>query len=213
MESFLAYAVFFPALVALIKIWNASPQYRPILTLLILAGITELISSVGKFFSFRNDLVYNVYTILESILFVICFHYWGVISRKWAGALLVLNLLVWCWDMYSVSISTTLVSHHTTVAAMINIFLCILVVNSFILSNERKLLKHPKVLICLTLIMMYTYIVLTELFWRYGQSFSDNFLIQVNRIFTYTNFIGSLLLGYAILWIPRKQTFLLSSSS
>jgi hypothetical protein len=78
-----------------------------------------------------------------------------------------------------------------------------------ILFKEREILKNPAFLICLGIVVFFTYKVVIEMFWIYGLRESRNFRLNVYIILVYINLICNLIYALAILWMRRKQAFTL----
>ena len=85
------------------------------------------------------------------------------------------------------------------------------VTNSLIITEQRSLIKNPIFLLCISFIFFFTYTILVEIFWKYGLTKRSTFGFNVYIILEYVNLITNLVYALAILWMPRKQKFILRS--
>jgi hypothetical protein len=60
-------------------------------------------------------------------------------------------------------------------------------------------------------VVFFTYAATVESFWIYGISSSGNFASRVYYIMVVINLICNLVFALAMLWIPKRQRFILQS--
>jgi len=88
------------------------------------------------------------------------------------------------------------------------VLLGIRVIND-LLFTERDLLKNPTFLICIGIIIFFTYQIIEEMFWLYGLKESAIFRQNIQSILMIINLLSNLIYALAILWMRKRQAFTL----
>ncbi len=155
----------------------------------------------------------NIYVLLEGILYVGQFRTWGAFQKgKWQFRLLIGTLLlVWGIDNFILNHITTFNSLYRIYYSFCLVFLSIDEINRFLARMERALLKNPIFLICIGLLVFYTYKATMEVFYLLKLPFSFTFYDSVNLILTVVNLFVNLIFALAIIWIPTKHRYTLPS--
>lgn len=116
--------------------------------------------------------------------------------------------LVWLLNFWLVKNIFVMFHHFRIYYAFLLVLLSLYEVNTAIYGNTKTILKNTRFLVCTGLIMLYTFKIITELFWLYGINNSDAFLYNVYSWFGYVNMIINLLFILAVLWIPKKPRYI-----
>lgn len=77
------------------------------------------------------------------------------------------------------------------------------------LTEERNIFLHPVFLICCGAVIFFIFKLVIEIFWLYGIDRSSDFRKNLYHILIYINPAVNLIYTLAILWIPRKQRYII----
>ncbi len=154
----------------------------------------------------------NIYVLLEGLLFVWQFKLWGSFQRRrWVfHVVLAVVFALWIWDNLIVRTIHGLSSFYRIGYSILLVILAIDQINKLIVSERKSFLKNSKFLICIGVIIYFSYKLTTEIFYleALGKESSSEFVGQIFSIQKYVNLFANLLYAYVILWIPRKKIFL-----
>jgi hypothetical protein len=203
------------AIAGWIRIRKTDPAFLPFLLFLTVGFVAEVISIFLIRFKFTNASVYNVYSILESMLLIYLFTRWGFFVRmRWLPVLCYVLFPVVCiseW-IYRGDL-TSFCSFFIIGYSFLIIFLSINQLQVVLFTEPFRIYQNPVFLICLGLVLYFTSTVLIEFFWVYGLNKSGAFRKHVVSIFPFVNLFSNFVFLIAILWIPLKPRYLLRSSS
>src|ERR1700755_3364731 len=92
-----AYSISIAAIVGLVRIRKIHQSYRPFIYICILALLNEVISMVFVYLFRNNNYNYNIYAIVEAMLYLWLFKGWGHFSNKKRSYLFTIILLIGVW--------------------------------------------------------------------------------------------------------------------
>ena len=203
-----SFSVFIAATVGWVRLKYIAPAFYPFILCLSLGALNEIISIIVSYSGHSTMVNNNIYVLLESILLCTQLSRWNAWGRFHFNVLVTAILIltwsaenVFLFQLYGVS------SYFRLFYSAILVFLSINVSNRIIATEKGTLLKHPVFLICIGLLIYFTYKILVETFWLYGLGRSREFRENVYSIMIWINMIVNLIYAFAVLWIPAKQRF------
>ncbi len=205
------FSIFFAALFGVIRFNHIEKSYYPFIYICWLGLLFEIIA-----FFFQEPrgslLPSNVYVLLEGILFTWQFRLWGSFKRRpWVYYLVLLLITgLWVFDNLVLHEIHKLSSYYRIGYSFVLVILAIDQINKLIVVERKSFLTNAKFLICIGVIIFFSYKLTTEIFYLYALSkeSSSEFVIQIFIIQKYVNLFANLLFAYLILWIPKKKIFL-----
>ena len=207
----LSFSVLIAAGLSLIKFSKIRNIYYPFIYVIWLASLNEIISYVLVRNGMYNIINSNIYCLFESLLLLWFFKNLGSFqSQKWVFPALGLAFFVsWIVDNFFIqNIASNYSSWFILFYSFPVVILAINAINSLLI-KERELLRNPTFLICIGLIIFFTYRIVVEFFWVYGLYSSNSFANKVYNILSIINLLCNLIYALAILWMQKKQAFTL----
>ncbi len=199
------------AIIGWVRFKKTDPAFLPFLLLLTIGFINEIVSIILMKQGYDNIVNFNTFLLIESILLVWQFRRWGILRKAGIYPLLLI-LFCGCWIVESFFIpGISFNSYFFMVQSFILVMISIHMINIISLQESTPLYKQPVFLICLGLIIFFTYAVLVEAFWIFGLSKSRLFRLRVFEIMSYINLVTNLIFAFAFLWIPMKPQYILRS--
>jgi hypothetical protein len=216
--SFIANAIFslsiaIGGLIGLIRARKTDHDFLPFLILLWLGCLNEILSIVIISRGISNVVLYNTFTLVESLLICWQFRKWGLFNDRVAWYFFLQCLVVGTW-IYMHFIRSNIhvfnsgfIMGHSVLA----VALSIRILNRLSLSFTKDIMTNPIFLICIGIFIYFTYAILVEAFWVYGLNHSRAFRVRIYAILTYINLFTNILFAFAAAWIPLKRQYLLQS--
>lgn len=204
-------SILIPAVIGLVRFKKINSIYHPFLYLIWLGCFNELLSLTLIKFYFFNTITNNIYYLLEALLIFWQFKRWNLFHsyKKLFSLLVFLISIAWVINCFIVSKINVVASYYIIIYSFVIVLMSINMVNALLIREKRQLLKNPIFLICISFIIFYTYATLVEIFFIYGLTSSSEFRINIYHILSYFNLFSNLIYAIAILWMPRKQEFIL----
>lgn len=205
------YSIALAVIIGLVRFRKINPTYRPFIFICILGLCNEILSLVMLRLYRTNAVNANIYVWLEFILFLWQFRLWGSLNKKsWHFPLLVsLLTLVWIYDNLVWNQLTSFNSLFRICYSFCLIFLSIDQINSLLVRSRGSVLRNSRFLICIGIIIFYSYKATIEVFYLLKLNFSNSFYDNIAIILTLVNLFVNLVYTLAVIWIPRKQKFIL----
>lgn len=201
------------AIIGWVRWKKTDPAFSPFLWLLWLGLSNEIISLSIMNAGFSNAINYNLFCLAEFLLISLQFKRWELFkdSNKLFWALQFLFVGFWIvetmarWNVKGFD-SYFIIGH-----AVVIVLMSIHMLNKVMFMEPTALLKNPIFLICIGLVIFFTYSILVEAFWVYGLTKSKEFRIMIYEILAYINLFTNLVFALAALWIPMKRQYILQS--
>jgi hypothetical protein len=116
-------------------------------------------------------------------------------------------IIIWLAETFlSIYLNSKLASYFDIIYALSVVLLSIRAIND-LLFTEKELLKNPTFLICVGLIIFFTYQIIQRMFSLYGLKDSIDFRRSVQRILTIINCFTNLIYAVAVIWMRKRQPF------
>lgn len=211
--NLLSYSVGIASVLALLRFQRIPAEYRPFVYLLWAGLLTEI--AAGVLYNGRENIVpYNLFSLVEPVLILYQFRKWQLFERRrplYLG-LQGVFVLAWCLENLVFWHFAIFDSYFIIFYSFLVVLLSIHQINKLIVTTDFSLLRNPRFIICVGFIIYFTYSAVTEVFWRYGLDNEANQLRKgVSDFLVIVNLFTNLVYAFAVLWIPRKQKFLLQS--
>jgi hypothetical protein len=213
-------SVLLPAVSLFIEWKNISPKYKPLFYWILLKLVSEVGSSVIRFFYkdlgiSRDDLRsllygwYNTFVLIEAFLLFWMFYAFknkSLWSKRIYGVLLALCLVIFCAEWVYLGNYGKLLSFYRVVVSFIFVFISVDHINYLLVNERRVVWKNAEFLVCCGLVLYFCYKLLVEVFYYYARENKE----FDNHIYVIQQFIivlFNIILLFAILCLPRKQNF------
>lgn len=210
LSAILSFSIFIAGMIAVFRFSNIGEVYHPFIYLIWIGCINETVSYfliINHNNSILNSIIYGL---CESLLLLWFYYNLGVFKRNiFLYALVFLFVVIWFIESF---LSKRFGSNFNSVFSIAySLSVVLLGINSInkILLREREILKNPAFLICIGIVIFFTYKVVVEMFWLYGLRESKMFRINVLIILLFINLLCNLIYALAILWMKKKQAFTL----
>ncbi|MCW3116227.1 MAG: hypothetical protein JWM28_309 [Chitinophagaceae bacterium] len=205
------YSVTIAAITGLIRFKKIHKSYHPFIFICFFGLLNEVISNVAAYLFRDNGINYNLYSIIEALLYLWLFKSWGRFSRKKYSYVFTLSLLiiVWIFDNLLLNSLFTGNSLFWVIYSFCLVFLSIDEINLIVMSGRGSLLRDSKFLICSGLVIFYSYTATIYLFLFLRLNFSERFYSNIYLFLQAINFFVNLVFALALLWAPKKIRFIL----
>ncbi|HEX2535497.1 MAG TPA: hypothetical protein VHK69_17255 [Chitinophagaceae bacterium] len=207
----LGYSILLAGIIGIVRFQKIQSTYYPFLYCIWLAGVNEVISSYLLLTGQYNIINSNIYNLAEALLVLWFFRRLGAFQRYrflfpfFAGVF----TTAWVWENFIYhDFGTAFNSYFNIIYSFPLVLLAINAINTYLI-KERNLLKNPAFLICIGIIIFFTYRVLVEAFYVYGLNGSSSFSARVYDILSIINVLCNLIYALAVLWMQKKQVFTL----
>jgi hypothetical protein len=206
-----SFSIALAVIIGLVRYSKINQAYRPFVIICIVALCNELLSLLMLKRYGTNSPNANIYVWVEFILFLWLFSRWGSFNKKsWhfplvAGAL----TLIWIYDNLVWNSLGSFNSLFRICYSFCLIFLSIDQINKLIVKARGGLLRNSRFLICIGIIIFYSYKATIEVFYLLKLSFSNTFYDNIFLILSLVNLFVNLVYALAVIWIPKKQKFIL----
>ena len=162
---------------------------------------------------YSNAVYYNSFALAEAIILNWQFKRWGLFQKK-SELYIPLQLLFiagWITEVIMRNDIQQFNSYFIIGYSTVIVIMSINVLNNIMFKDPSFLFLNPIFLICIGVVIYFTYSILTEIFWLYGLNSSTKFRIRIYEIFAYVNLFTNLVFAFAILWIPMKRQYIMQS--
>lgn len=154
---------------------------------------------------------YNIFSLAESIMICWQFKRWNLFDKQnhlyyFLQAIIIAG---WVSEFIARKGAEHYLSFFIIFYSAITVLMSINMLNRIIFKEPSVLIFHPVFLICMGMIVYFTYAVLVETFWVYGLNKSTDFRIKIYEILSYINLFTNLIFAFATIWIPLKPRYIL----
>jgi hypothetical protein len=181
----------------------------PLLVVLSAGLLIEINSIFNVWFTGRDKTAFsNIYTFLEITLTIILFRKWGHTLQNKSAFCTVLLLITSVWVTDNLFLGRI---RMFSPYSLIPMYICMVMlsvneINWMIINVRGNLFRQPVFLVCLALLMLFSFFVLVEIFYFYAP---DSTVRQnIYKIQQYINIIYNCLLTLSFLCIPKKADFI-----
>lgn len=203
----LSLSIVAPVIVGMVRYRSIPVSYHPLIYLLLIGLGNELVC-YQFFYNSSNAVPVNIYFLLEFLLFAWLFRNWKNILRNTVLFREIVAAMVLMWFTENILLGNiTVFSPFFQVSySLLLVLLAVNQLNWLVVNEKGRIITNAIFIICIAVIIFFSYKVLTEVFYYYApiQSIkNDIFVIQA-----YLNVGYNLLLTIALLCIPPKRNFI-----
>ncbi len=204
-----SYTIAIAATIGLIRFQKINRAYRPFIFITIAALANEVASTLLIMSDNSNAISTNMLNLVEGCLWLFQIKVWGGFKRrKWVfPALFSTMVCIWIVENLVFGRIHVFSSIFAVTSAVVFVFLAIDQVNQLIVEEKGNLLRNSRFLICVGIIIFFTYRIMVESFYLMDLTQSNQFLRNVFGILVFVNVFVNLLFALAILWMPTRQKF------
>ncbi len=159
-----------------------------------------------------NYVIYNIYILVISLLYLQLFFNWQTFgTQKWR-LYIGWSILLFVWLTDHVFLGVERLINMTSIFRMTySSMICLLSVqqiNRLIINEKRSLLKNPRFLICISILVFFLLYIIQESVHLFNPDISQVFFKAIFIIRSRMTTFVYLLFFLAILWIPPKKPFI-----
>ena len=217
--TLLGFSILIAGIIALLRFNKSFMPYFPFILCIWIGCVNELLSYFLWQNGWHTSVNNNIYVLAEATLFLLFFRNMGLFEKQppvfWGlfGALLIL----WGWENIAEGKIASVSSWFRIAYSFLIVILSIAMISLLLYQNihtpwitgERNIFQHPVFLICGGAIIFFTFKLVIEIFWLYGIDHISNFRKNLYHILIYNNAAVNLIYTLAILWMPRKQRYII----
>jgi hypothetical protein len=200
-------SILFPAVVGIIRFKSADPDYRPFLYLIFISLFNELL--VGLYLTHRsrnvNILNWQLFNLVEWILLLVQFHYWGRLKRYRHLFIIILaiSLAGWIFENFIYSNIYAFNPVFLICYSFVLVLLSINTINSTVAEHNQPLGKNGLFIICVGIVIFFVYTIIVFLF--LALDISQTVLVQkIFDIRVYVNALANIIYAIGIYYIPAS---------
>ena len=203
--------IMIPAVVGWIRFPQINPVFYPFLISIWLNALNVIFGSIIVQFGYYNIFHYNIWFLIDAFLLLWLFKKWNLFESKkvyysvWA-------LLSVCWLAESIFLSNLTRDYNSYFRifySFLIVLLSISTINSLLMRERKPLIRNPIFIICCTFALYNTITVVAEAFFASHLQLENSFRINMDLMILYAGFLFNTIYAIAILWMPKKQAFIL----
>jgi len=206
---FLNHSIIIAAVIAFFRFKSISDSYYPFIILIWLGLLNESISLALISNGYSNTVNSNIYVLFDYLLILWQFYKWNTSGPSRYYIVAVIGLIVWIADNFLMNSPDQNNSAFRVFYSFIVLFFSIDKMNSIIIFENLRISKNAIFLICVGFIFYYTLKACVESFNMFHPGLTRILLRKFWLILYIANFITNLLFALAVLWIPKRQRFIL----
>ena len=205
----LSLSIFIAGIIGVLRFAQIPEIYRPFIYLIWIGCITEVLSIYFAYRYHNNLAIQTIYTLLESLLLLWFFARLGIFKKHKKFVYLLGSVFVISWaidNFWSGAFGSRYSFYFDMIYALFIVLLSIRAINN-LLFTEKELLKNPTFLICMGLMIFFTYQIIQRMFGLYGLKDTMQFRSSVQRILNLINCFTNLIFALAVLWMRKRKPF------
>lgn len=210
---YLSLSIIFAVIIGIVRYRKINKSYYPFVYNVFLVLLVEVVAVVlmknGNPKAFTSML--NVFSMIDFALFTWLFHNWGLFNRRKDVFTFILASFFVAWIILTLLLNRLTFPnfYFRILYSFALIFFSVNTFNKVVVHERGNIFRNPKFLICLGIIIFYTFFVMVCVtnVSVVRQSVTRLFRANLQEINVYSNLLVNLLYAAAMLWIPRKQNF------
>jgi hypothetical protein len=199
------------AIIGWIRIRKIDPAFFPFLLFLWLGLANELSSYMIVKAGYSNALSYNLFSLAEAILLTWQFKRWFLFADRTILYYILQGIFIAGWLIETAATGKLHLfnSYFIIGHSILLVLMSVNMINKVMFEDPFSLFKNPIFLICMGLIVFFTYFILVEAFWLNGLNRSKTFRIHIYEILPFVNLFTNIVFALATLCIPLKRQYIL----
>lgn len=203
--------VAFPAIAGLIRLLKMERSFYPFIIYLVVSLLNELL--VGIFLKDASRatrlLDWHLFNLFEGVIFLVQFYAWNIFRKQHQWLIAVGVVLVGIWLVENFITGDTSRSHpvYPIGYSFVLLLLSVQTIHYLVThENRQPLYKNARFIICVTLAVYFIYNIFVLVLLLLGSNAATKKLMaQIFEIRVYVNALSNIVLGIAVLYIPRKK--------
>lgn len=210
LQSFLfSITIAIPAIIGLYRYQSIDSRYRPFVWICCTLTLNEILMFVLIQNHIYTFITYNTVIIFVCAMYLALFKSWGLfVGKKYLPPVLFgLLLVIWITDHFIIEgyRLNKRTAYFRVFYSLTLVILSVNTINRLIISEKKNLLKNSRFLICIGLVIYFTYRIIVDAFSLKGMS--QPFLLQLGDFSRYLLVGLNLIFALAALWIPVKKNY------
>jgi hypothetical protein len=205
----LSMTILFPFISGLVRVRTISRLYRPFLLLIATGVLTEIINRITINYVRNNNVVINIYSLVECLLIIAQFYYWRFHSRtkRWYPYFGILCIGIWIWEnLFYRDVTVEVGSIFRVAEAFILVILSINEINYLLINDNKNLLKNARFLICAGFLVYFLYQILLEGSIYISSQQKGSIANRIIELSSYINAFVNIIYGIAVWYIPKRTS-------
>ncbi len=204
--------IILPAIIGIARFREMKKAYYPLVYLTWFTTITYILKNILAFTIRDNSIGFNIHALGEGIIILMIFKEWKLFKNRIKLFNWVLGVYIFFWIIYFLGFGliNTFYSHFEIFRHFILVFLTVHLLNSMISNPEISLLKDARFYTCLGFLIYFILNCTTSAFWIFNLEIGSVYRFPLSFIVNATHALYYILLGIAILIVPKRQTFILN---
>lgn len=200
-----------PAIVAAVRLPYISSDFDPFLISLWLNAFNVGFGNIIEPLGYYNIVHYNIWFLADAYILLWLFKKWNLFeSNKLYYSIAIILGICWFVEVIFVSKFTgDFNSYFRILYSFVVILMSIGMINSFLLKAKINPIRNSIFLICCTFVLLNTITVIGEAFFAYNLILGNEFRMYMEDLIIFINALCSLIFALIILWMPKKQAFML----
>lgn len=207
----LSLSIFIAGIIGVVRFSQIQDIYRPFIYLIWIGCVAEVANVYLAYARHNNLVVGAIYGLCESLFLLWFFSKLGIFKNRKKVLYLVIAAFVGIWfadNFLNLHAKANYTFYFDIVYAFSIVLLSIRAINE-LLFTEKELLKNPTFLICIGLIIFFTYQIIQRMFGLYGLKDSLDFRRSIQRILSIINCFTNLIFAFAIIQMRKRRPFTL----
>ncbi|NCW88686.1 MAG: hypothetical protein EBV71_07345 [Chitinophagia bacterium] len=203
------YSIVISVVISFFRLRVIDKQFYPVILFIWLSFLNEIASDITALIFRNNAFTTNVYKLLYTTLLVSQFHFWKVLGSGRRFYILMVSAVFFVWALTNFYFSNLWVFNSYTYLFhfILIVFLSVRLLGKNPFANYGFEMGRVIFLFCLALTIKFASSILVEIFWIYGLTSSDIFLLNIYGIINFVNLVFNILLAIAVFKIPKKREY------
>jgi len=204
----LSASILIPSIIGVFRYNQISFVYRPFIYLLWIGCFAEFLEAYFAYVYHNNVAIGIIYRLCESLFLLWFFNKLGIFNNYKVILYFLTTgfITIWLVDVFFSSSIYNFTFYFDIAYALVIVLLSIGVINN-LLFVEKDLLKNATFLICVGLMIFFTYQIIQRMFGIFGLRDSIDFRRNVQRILSIINCFTNLIYAIAVVWMRKRQPF------
>jgi len=210
-EKILSSSIFISGIIGIFRFNEIRSIYRPFVYLIWIGCVAEVLGAYFAYVYHNNLAVGAIYRLCESLFLLWFFNELNLFKnqKRLLYSLASLFVVIWLAENFLISHFNLRITYYFDIVYALSVVLLSIKAVNDLLFIEKELLKNPTFLICIGLIIYFTYKIMQRMFDLYGLKDSIDFRVNVQRILALINCFTNLIFALAVLWMRKRQPFTL----
>jgi hypothetical protein len=208
LRFYFSLSILFPAIAALIRFRNSDTSYRPFLIYIFISLLNELL--VGLYLvDFPKNITtlnWQIFNLVEWIILLIQFYYWGRFKKYQSVfyIILLLSLGGWVFENFIYSNIYAFNPVFLIFYSFVLVLLCINTINYTFAQHTQLLNKNGLFIICSAMIIFFIYTIVVFTFLAMDTRYDKQLIQRIFNIRVYINALTNILYAVGIYYIPVR---------